>query len=38
VQQLNPTIAAKMFFNDLPIAEVKKYYDGEFKRAKSVMF
>jgi len=26
VKQLNPTIAAKMFFNNLDISEVKKYY------------
>jgi hypothetical protein len=26
VQQLNPTITAKMFFNQLKISEVKEYY------------
>jgi hypothetical protein len=31
VQQLNPTITAKMFFSTLNVIEVKKYYDEEFK-------
>ena len=30
VRQLNPTIAAKMFFNDLNITKVKQYYKDEF--------
>lgn len=30
VWQLNPTITAKMFFNNLKIADVRDYYKGEF--------